>query len=76
MLMVVKVVSDTADPGDPVPTHLVFCAYPRINEMDSPAKGVFERPKAIKPAMKEVKKCYAKRQVHEALCLPYGPKTD
>ena len=73
--MVVKVVNDIAGLDGIVPTLLVFGAYPRMAEIDPPAATITQRAAAIKLAMKEVRRCYASRQVTDALRTRNGPRT-
>ena len=58
--MTVKAVNDTAGPDGIVPTLLVFGAYPKINSTDPPHPNISQRAKAIKSAMKEVRRLHEK----------------
>ncbi len=71
--MAVKAINDTAGPNGLVPTLLVFGAYPRMSEFDSPTPTITQRATAIKNAMKEVRKVRAERQVADALNQRNGP---
>ena len=71
--MAVKAVNDSAGPNGIIPTLLVFGAYPRMTEDDSPSPSVAKRAKAIHQAMKEVRHLHAERQVNEALAMRNGP---
>jgi hypothetical protein len=71
----VKAVNNTAGPDRIVPTLLVFGAYPRITEIDLPAATITQRAAAIKLAIKEVRRCYASRQVTDALQTRNGLQT-
>jgi len=73
--MAQKAVNDTNGPDGIVPTLLVFGAYPRIGENDPPTASVVQRAKAVKLAMKEVRRLLAKRQVQDALAMRNGPNT-
>ncbi len=59
--MAVKVINDTTGPNGLVPTLLVFGAYLRISEFDSPTPTITQRAIAIKNAMKEVQRVRAER---------------
>ena len=61
--MAVKAVNNTAGPDGLVPTLLVFRAYPRITDQDPPAATITKRAKAIRTAIKEVRRSYTERQV-------------
>lgn len=73
--MACKAHNDTAGPDGLVPTLLVFGVYPRISADDSPVATVAVRAKAVRKAMKEVRRCHAARAVHDALCMRNGPAT-
>ena len=57
--MAFKAINDTAGPDRIVPTLLVFGAYLRIVEIDSPLPLVAQRANAIKKAITEVQKLRA-----------------
>lgn len=71
--MAIKAVNDTAGPDGIVPTLLVFGAYPRLTITDPPHPTIIQRAKAIRAAMKEVRRFYEKRQVTDALRMRNGP---
>jgi hypothetical protein len=73
--MAFKAINDTAGPDGIVPTLLVFGAYPRLVESDSPSLTVSHRATVLKKAMEEVRKFRAKRQVNDALNHRNGPST-
>ncbi|KAJ5544720.1 hypothetical protein N7535_006892 [Penicillium sp. DV-2018c] len=73
--MAVKAVNDSAGPDGIVPTLLVFGAYPRMTELDPPSSSIVMRARAIRAAIKELRRLHAKRQVHEALAMRNGPDT-
>ena len=74
--MAFKAINDTAGPDGLVPTLLVFGAYPRMVELDSPSPSVTQRSNAIKKAMAEIQKLRAERQIADALNQRNGPRTD
>ena len=74
--MAFKAVNDSIGPDGFVPTLLVYGAYPRMSELDSPAPKISQRAAAIKKAMAELAKLRAKRQVADALHTRNGPNTD
>lgn len=65
--MAVKAINNIIGPNDLVPTFLVFEAYSRMSEFDSPIPTITQRAIAIKNAMKEVQRVRAERQVADAL---------
>ena len=65
--MAVKTVNDIARPHGLVPTLLVFRAYPRMVDSDPLSPDIIERAGVIKKAIAEVRACYAKRKVTDAL---------
>ena len=73
--MAFKAINDTAGPDGLIPTLLVYGAYPRMTEYDSPAPTVTQRAAAIRKAMTELQKMRAKRQVTTALNNRNGPNT-
>ena len=73
--MAFKAINDTAGPDGIVPTLLVFGAYPRLVESDTPSLTVSHRATVLKKAMEEVRKLRAKRQVNDALNHYNGPST-
>ncbi len=64
--MAVKAINDTADSHSLFPTFLIFRAYPCMTEYDSPTPTMSQRAAAIKIAMKEVQRIWAKRQMADA----------
>ena len=58
--MAVKAVNDTAGPDGLVPTLLVYGAYPRISNLDSPALSITEQAAAIWKVIAEIVKLQAK----------------
>jgi hypothetical protein len=73
--MAFKAVNDTAGPNGLIPTLLVYGAFPRMSERDSPSPTISKRAEAINKAMDEVAKYRAKRQVADALNTRNGPNT-
>jgi hypothetical protein len=73
--MAFKAINDTAGPDGLVPTLLVYGAYPRMTENDTPAPTVTQRAMAIRKAMAEIDKLRAERQVADALNTRNGPST-
>jgi len=71
-----KAVNDSIGPDGLVPTLLVYRAYPRISELNSPAPKISQRAAAIKKAIAELAKLRAKRQVIDVLYTRNGPNTD
>lgn len=70
----VKAVNDTAGPDGLVPTLLVYGALPRLGlRTDAPAPSIFQRARAVRNAMEEVRKHFARRQVNAALRARNGP---
>ena len=74
--MAFKAVNDSIGPDGLVPTLLVYGAYPRMSELDSPAPKILQRAAVIKKAMVELAKLRAKRQVVDVLYTCNGPNTD
>ena len=68
----VKAVNDTACPNGPLPTLLVFGAYPCMSQEDALSISIYNRAAAIKKAMTEVRKCHAARKVADALHMRDG----
>ena len=58
MQIVFKAFNDTAGPDGLVPTLLVFSAYPRMAELDTPSPTVTQRTNAVKKAIAEIYKLY------------------
>ena len=59
--MAIKAVNNTAGPNSLIPTLLVFGALPRIAYADLLLPLITQRAAAIKIAMTEIAKIYAKR---------------
>ncbi|EKD21300.1 polyprotein [Drepanopeziza brunnea f. sp. 'multigermtubi' MB_m1] len=74
--MAIKAINDTAGPNGLVLTLLVFGTLLKLTEQDRPAASTQERAAAINKAIKEVRKCYAARQVKDALKRRNGPITE
>jgi hypothetical protein len=74
--MAFKAINNTTGPDGLVPTLLVFSAYPRMVELDTPSPSVTQWANAVKKAMVEICKLRAERQVANALNMRNGPKTD
>ena len=73
--MAFKAINNTVGPDGIVPTLLVFRAYPRLVESDTPSLTVSHRTTVLKKAIEEVQKLRAKRQVNDALNHYNGPST-
>ena len=58
--MAVKAVNNTTGPDGLVPTLLVYRAYLRISNLDPPTPSIIERVAAIRNAMAEIVKLWAK----------------
>ena len=69
----VKAINDIASPNGLVPTLLVFGAYPRMSEFNSPTPTITQCATAIKNVMKEVQKVRAGKQVIDTLNQRNGP---
>ena len=65
--MAVKAVNNTASFNGLVPTLLVYGAYLRINKLDPFAPSIMDRVAAIRKAMAEIVKLWAKQTVNNAL---------
>lgn len=65
--MVVKVVNNTTDPDDLVPTQIVFGVYPYMYSMDPTAPTIIQKAAAIEKAIDKVRKIRAENQVADAL---------
>jgi hypothetical protein len=61
--MAVKAVNDTIGLNRLVPILLVFRAYLQITEQDPLSPVIIKRAEAIRTAIKEIRRLYAKRQV-------------
>src|SRR4051812_25043392 len=73
--MAFKALNNTAGLNGLVPTLLVFGAYPRMSEFDSPSATTVQRATTMKKAMAEIKKLQASRQVVDTLNMQNGPST-
>jgi hypothetical protein len=58
--MAIKAVNNTAGPDRLVPTLLVYGAYLRISNLDPPALSIMEQTAAIRKAIIEIVKLWAK----------------
>jgi len=58
--MAVKAVNNTTSLDGLVPTLLVYGAYPRISNLDSPALSITERAATIRKAIAKIVKLRAK----------------
>ena len=65
--MAFKAINDTVGPDSIIPTLLVFRAYPRLVEGDTPSLTVSYYTTILKKAIEEVYKLRAKRQVNDTL---------
>ena len=65
--MAVKTVNNTAGLHRLVPTLLVFRAYPCIVDFDPLSPDITEQAGVIKKAIAEVRACYTKQKVTNAL---------
>ncbi|EKD18828.1 hypothetical protein MBM_03070 [Drepanopeziza brunnea f. sp. 'multigermtubi' MB_m1] len=74
--MAIKAINDTAGPNGLVLTLFVFETLPRLTEQDRLAASTQERAAAINKAIREVRKCYAARQVRDALKRRNSPITE
>jgi hypothetical protein len=74
--MAFKAINNSAGPDGLVPTLLVFRAYPRIIESDTPSSTVAQRATAIKKAMAEIHKLQAERQITDVLNTRNRPITN
>ena len=57
--MAFKAINDTAGPDGLIPTLLVYSAYPRMTEHNSPSPTVTQRAVAVKKAMAALEKLRA-----------------
>ena len=71
--MAVKAINNTASPNGLVPTLLVYGAYLRISNLDSPAPSIIERVAIISNAIAEIVKSRAKQAINSALYYRNGP---
>ena len=73
--MAVKAINDIASLDGLVPTLLVYRAYLRISNLDSPTPSIMEWAVAIRKAMAKIVKLRAKQTVNNALHYRNGPNT-
>jgi hypothetical protein len=73
--MAFKAINDTVGPDSIIPTLLVFRAYPRLIEGDTPSLTVSYCTTVLKKVIEEVYKLRAKRQVNDTLNYRNGPST-
>ena len=59
--MAVKAINDIVGPNGIIPTLLVFSAYPRITKIDSLLLSITIRAKAMRAAIREIRKLRAQR---------------
>ncbi|EKD14697.1 hypothetical protein MBM_06908 [Drepanopeziza brunnea f. sp. 'multigermtubi' MB_m1] len=74
--MAIKAINDTARLNSLVPTLFVFKTLLRLTKQDRLAASTQERAAAINKAIREVRKCYAAKQVKDALKKRNGPITE
>ena len=72
--MAFKVVNDSVGPNGLVPILLVYRAYSCLAESDILSPSITQRAMAVKKAIEEVKKLYAKRQVTNILNICNRPR--
>jgi hypothetical protein len=65
--MAFKAINNIVGPDSIIPTLLVFRAYPRLVEGDTPSLTVSYYTTILKKTIEEVHKLRAKRQVNDAL---------
>ena len=58
--MAIKAINNTAGLNGLVPTLLVYRAYLRIDKLDPPASSITDQAAAIRKAMAEIVKLWAK----------------
>src|ERR1700733_3133034 len=73
--MAVKAINNTAGLDGLVPTLLVYGAYPKISNLDPPAPSITEQAAAIRKAITEIVKLWAKQTINNALHYCNGPNT-
>jgi hypothetical protein len=73
--MAFKAINDSAGPGGLISTLLVFGAYPRLVESDTPNPSVAQKTVALKKTMEEIKKLRTKHQITDVLNMRNGPIT-
>ncbi len=62
-----KVLNDSIELDDLVPTLLVFEAYPRMTESDASSPTITQRVIVMKKAMNEIKRFMTIRRINDAL---------
>ena len=70
-----KAINNSVGPNGLVLTLLVYGAYLRMGELDTPSASITQRAIAIKKAMNEVRKCTTSQQVNDVLNTWNGPST-
>ena len=71
--MAVKAINNTTGPNGLVPTLLVYGAYLRMSNLDSPALSITEQAAVIQKVMAKIVKLQAKQAVNSALYHHNGP---
>jgi len=71
--MAIKAVNNTASPNGLVPTLLVYRAYLRISNLGPPTPSITEQAAAIRKAIAEIVKLWAKQTINNALHYRNGP---
>jgi len=71
----VKTINNTTSPNNLILTLLVFGAYLKMTSSDPSSPSIYQRAKAIKTAIKEVRKIHAKTQIRDDLNMRNGPNT-
>jgi hypothetical protein len=74
--MAFKAINNSAGLNSLVLTLLVFRAYPKIIESDTPSSTVAQRAITIKKAMAEIYKLQAERQITDTLNTRNRPITN
>ena len=65
--MAIKAVNNTSSLNRLVPTLLVYRAYLRISNLDSPTPSIIKQAAIIQKAIAEIVKLWAKQTVNNAL---------
>jgi hypothetical protein len=73
--MVFKTINDSVGPGGLIFILLIFGAYLRLVESDTPNPSVTQRTAALKKAIEEIKKLRTKYQIANALNMRNKPIT-
>jgi hypothetical protein len=74
--MAFKAINDSVGPNGLISTLLVYSAYPRMSEYDTPTLTITQRASTIKKAMTEIQRLRAKRQVIDTLNIYNGLNTN